>query len=231
MNSLLTLNTDRSGTASRLSRGGTALCLMTLSLRADPSPKKGQINKMNKTKNTFYKSGHFCKTVILLVTSNVSKGPHCLFADVLMGRCDKANKGRNSPAFNNSSRLIRGSWGDVGQSPRGFKLDRRTVGQPQEGDKLGDEPGTDHLVDGRMLVSRQQFPAISTAHVSGHQQWWIIGSHWGWVNRYLAACVAWSCNSGLPLFTPVRISSTVHCRVACKDREQRIIELSENGLT
>lgn len=31
---------------------------------------------------------------------------------------------------------------------------------------------------------------------------------------YLAACVAWSCVSTFPPFTPVRISSTVHCRAA-----------------
>lgn len=33
--------------------------------------------------------------------------------------------------------------------------------------------------------------------------------------------MAWSCDSVLPLFTPVRISSTVHCRAACPASHRR----------
>lgn len=97
------------------------------------------------------------------VTSNVSEGPDRLLADVLVGGCDQANEGRNGPALNNSSGLIRSPRSNVSQSPGGLKLDRRTVYQSQEGDKLGDETSADHLVDGRMLVTRQQFPANGTA--------------------------------------------------------------------
>lgn len=112
------------------------------------------------------------KVHILAVTSNVSEGPDRLLADVLVGGCDQANKGRNGPALHNSSSLIRSPRGNVGQSPGGLELDRRTVHQSQKGDKLGDETSTDHLVNGRMLVTGQQFPVVRTAQ----SEWSMVGS-------------------------------------------------------
>lgn len=86
-------------------------------------------------------------------TSNVSKGPDGLLADVLVGGCDQANEGRDGPAPHNSSCLISGPRGDVGQSPGSLKLDWRAVCQPQEGNKLGDQPSTDDLVNGGMPLT------------------------------------------------------------------------------
>lgn len=104
--------------------------------------------------------------IFILITSNISKGPDRLLADVLVGGCDQANKGRNGPAWHDSGRLLGRPGGDVSQSPGCFELDRRTVHISQEGDKLGDETSADQLVNGRMFVTRQQLPVFKTVHKS-----------------------------------------------------------------
>lgn len=98
--------------------------------------------------------------VFILITCNISKSPDRLLADVLVGGCDQANKGRNGPACHDSGRLLGRPGGDVSQSPGCFKLDRRTVHISQEGDKLGDETSADQLVNRRMFVTRQQLPVF-----------------------------------------------------------------------
>lgn len=117
----------------------------------------------------------FKKTqIILLITSNVSQGPDCLFTDMLVGGCHQAYKSGNGSALHHSSCLVRCPRGNVGQRPGSFKLDWRTVCEPQEGHELGDQTDTDHLVNRRMLVTGQQLPAHRT-----------IG--WKWVRAAVVA--------------------------------------------
>ena len=99
----------------------------------------------------------------LSITSNISKCPDCLLADVLVGGCDQVNKGRNGSTLHNSTSLIRCSRGNVCQSPGCLKLDGRAVWQSKEAHKLGDETCADHLVNRRMFFTRQQFPAFKMA--------------------------------------------------------------------
>lgn len=104
--------------------------------------------------------------IFILITCNISKGPDRLLADVLVGGCDQANKGRNGPAWHDSGRLLGRPGGNVSQSPGCFELDWRTVHISQEGDELGDETSADQLVNGRMFVTRQQLPVFKTVHKS-----------------------------------------------------------------
>lgn len=171
--------------------------------------------------------------IFILITSNISKGPDRLLADVLVGGCDQANKGRNGPAWHDSGRLLGRPGGDVSQSPGCFELDRRTVHISQEGDKLGDETSADQLVNGRMFVTRQQLPVFKTVHKS-----YCASSYVAFIygkrrkkrkrmislmhSHYRAACVAWSWDSEFPLFTPATISSTVHCLSPCTGQQKAV---------
>lgn len=101
-------------------------------------------------------------------TSNISKSPDRLLADVQVGGRDQVYEGGDGPPLNHSGRLIGRSGGDVGQSPGGLKLDGRKIHQSQEGHKLGDEAGADHLVNGRMFFAWQKFPGLKNRKVGAY---------------------------------------------------------------
>lgn len=165
--------------------------------------------------------------IFLPITSDISKSPDCLLADVLLGWGDQADEGRDGPAIHHGGRLIRRPRGYVGQRPGRLELNRRAIGEGEEGHKLGDEAGSNHLVDGRVFVTGQQLPAPETLQLKKKKTKNKTFACSFILINYRAAWVACSWDSRLSLFTPATISSTVHGLIAWTGKEKQRINRQE----
>lgn len=84
-------------------------------------------------------------------TGDVPQGPDGLLADVQVRRRQQFDEGRNASSLHDSTSLLRGARGDVGESPGGLKLYRREFRRRQEADEFRDEAGRNDAVDGWLL--------------------------------------------------------------------------------
>jgi hypothetical protein len=93
------------------------------------------------------------------VTSNVTKGPYGLLADIGFGALKQLDKDGHGAGVDDDLCLLGGTRGNVGQGPGSLELDK-SVRRAEEFDETADDVGLDDLLDGRVALFRQELAEL-----------------------------------------------------------------------
>lgn len=81
-----------------------------------------------------------------------TQNTHRLLADVIVRAHEQTHEDRDGALLDHHPRVFARAAGDVGERPRRLELQRRVVIALEELDKLGHDPGIDHVLDRRVAL-------------------------------------------------------------------------------
>ena len=93
------------------------------------------------------------------VTSNVTKGPDSLLANIRLGALEQLDKDGDGTGVDNDLCLLSGARGNVGQSPGSLELDQG-VRRAEKLYETADDVGLDDLLNGRVALFRQELAEL-----------------------------------------------------------------------